>query len=136
MRKDLKKISIVLLIIFVPAVLFFLHSFNPAEFSFFPKCPFHYFTGFDCPGCGSQRALHALLHGEILKAAGYNLLFLLSLPFLAVQFGHQAFLRISRRPLTRNIFSRPPTRKVIWIIVITFWILRNVPIEPFIRLKA
>jgi hypothetical protein len=28
-------------------------------------CPFKYFTGIDCPGCGFQRSVIALLHGDL-----------------------------------------------------------------------
>lgn len=27
-------------------------------------CPFHQLTGFDCPFCGAQRGIVALLHGD------------------------------------------------------------------------
>jgi hypothetical protein len=29
------------------------------------KCPFKYLTGIDCPGCGFQRSLIALLKGDL-----------------------------------------------------------------------
>lgn len=31
-------------------------------------CPFKYLTGLDCPGCGFQRSLIALLQGDITKS--------------------------------------------------------------------
>lgn len=31
-------------------------------------CPFKKLTGFDCPGCGFQRSVIALLQGDILKS--------------------------------------------------------------------
>lgn len=37
-----------------------------------PRCPFKLVTGLDCPGCGSQRALMALLHGHPFEAWSYN----------------------------------------------------------------
>ncbi len=39
-----------------------------------PRCPFKWVTELDCPGCGSQRALHSLLHGHPMDAWGYNLI--------------------------------------------------------------
>lgn len=32
---------------------------------FFIPCPFKYLSGYDCPGCGFQRALLALMKGEV-----------------------------------------------------------------------
>jgi len=31
-------------------------------------CPFKKLTGFDCPGCGFQRSLLALLQGDVVKS--------------------------------------------------------------------
>lgn len=39
-----------------------------------PRCAFLEVTGWQCPGCGSQRALAALLHGHPLEAWRYNLM--------------------------------------------------------------
>ena len=32
------------------------------------RCPFKYLTGIDCPGCGFQRSLLALLNGDLHKS--------------------------------------------------------------------
>jgi len=32
------------------------------------RCPFKYITGIDCPGCGFQRSVLALLQGELYKS--------------------------------------------------------------------
>ncbi|RKV71031.1 MAG: DUF2752 domain-containing protein [Alloprevotella sp.] len=37
-------------------------------------------TGYSCPGCGAQRAIHSLLHGHFAEAISYNYF----LPFVAV----------------------------------------------------
>ena len=46
------------------------------------KCPLHLLTGLDCPVCGLQRAIHALLHGDIELSLKYNAFFVISLPYL------------------------------------------------------
>ncbi|GAB3934320.1 DUF2752 domain-containing protein [Larkinella terrae] len=56
--------------------------FDPSEVSFFPPCPFRLLTGLECPGCGSQRCLHQLLHGHMERAYGYNPLMVLSIPYV------------------------------------------------------
>ena len=45
-------------------------------------CPFKLLTGLQCPGCGSQRALHALLAGRVGEAVGYNLFLVFAVPYL------------------------------------------------------
>ena len=42
------------------AVLFFF--LDPAKHTIFPRCVFNSLTGYYCPGCGSQRAIHSMLH--------------------------------------------------------------------------
>ena len=70
-------------IVAVISVAWLYASFDPAaEGSWFPRCVFKTLTGFDCPGCGSQRAIHALLHGRLTEALRLNALFVVELPLL------------------------------------------------------
>lgn len=50
----------------------------------YPRCMFKMLTGLSCPGCGSQRAVHAMLGGDFRAAFGYNALFIIELPLLAL----------------------------------------------------
>lgn len=36
------------------------------------QCPFKQLTGYDCPGCGAQRAFHAMVRGDIAAAWHFN----------------------------------------------------------------
>src|SRR5690554_8210264 len=47
----------------------------------------YYFTGFYCPGCGSQRAIHLLLHGDIIGAFRFNPLMVLTIPIMVYGVG-------------------------------------------------
>jgi hypothetical protein len=67
------------LVLLVAAILL---VFPPAQYSFYPRCPFHHFFGILCPGCGATRALAALLHGNFHEAFRLNAFFILLLPFL------------------------------------------------------
>ncbi|MCP4710493.1 MAG: DUF2752 domain-containing protein [Planctomycetes bacterium] len=116
-----------LLLVMVFTVLFL---FNPSEAGFYPSCLFHAFTGWYCPGCGSARGLHQLLHGHPLTAFSLNPLMVLCLPFLTYALLSRVLFLWTNRYLP-NVFL--PTR---WIwalltVIILFWILRNIPIYPF-----
>ncbi len=46
-----------------------LYFFDPAQSSsYFLPCLFRLVTGRRCPGCGAQRSIHQLLHGNFLDA--------------------------------------------------------------------
>ena len=51
-----------------------LYRFPPELYSFYPVCPIHQFLHIDCPGCGTTRALSALLHGHLVAAIHFNAL--------------------------------------------------------------
>ena len=56
------------------AVLFFV--LDPAKHEIFPRCLFNSITGYYCPGCGSQRAIHSLLHLNFEEVVSHNFLFI------------------------------------------------------------
>jgi hypothetical protein len=49
-----------------------LYTFPPGTVSFYPPCAFRALTGLQCAGCGTTRALHQLLHGNIGEAFRLN----------------------------------------------------------------
>lgn len=116
--------------VLVCVALFVLFVFNPASSSIFVPCPFHRLTGLYCPGCGSLRAIHQLLHGNLPAAFGLNPLMVLSLPFLGYWFISCGVLAVRNRPLASIIIPS----FCIWlilVIILLFWILRNIGAYPF-----
>jgi hypothetical protein len=113
----------------VPAAVV-LYQVPPASGSFYPPCLFHALTGLHCPGCGSTRCLHALLHGDLGQAAAYNVLLLLALPFL----GWWAIAAVfpARNP-PQHASVRIPSWMgyAILAIVVAYWVLRNISHPPF-----
>ena len=94
-----------------------LYFFAPAKYSFYPQCPFHAITGLNCPGCGSLRAMHQLLHGNFQQALVLNPLAICLLP----AFGFFAVRPIRNSELREN-------KKWLWILgigVVVFTVLRN-----------
>nr|AAS87345.1 hypothetical protein [uncultured Gammaproteobacteria bacterium] len=107
--------------------------FNPAQHSFYPFCAFHRLTGWQCPGCGGLRAVHHLLHGEVVTAFRFNQLVVLALPCVA-WFTVRRWLRGPQR----GKYSHQAQARWAWFalgILIVFWIVRNLPLE-FFRLPA
>ncbi|WEK19094.1 MAG: DUF2752 domain-containing protein [Candidatus Pedobacter colombiensis] len=123
-----------LFIVIIISVLYY--RYDPEMYSFFPECPFHKYVGLDCPGCGSQRAVHALLHGNILLALNYNVLLVLSLPFLVIHFLLKVLSYFMHKDLTWSIWYKPLTPKMIFVVVLLFWIGRNIPVVPFTYLAS
>jgi len=116
-----------ILIIAAGAILL-LYFFVEPKNGILPKCFFHELTGLYCPGCGVQRSFHALLNGHILTAIDYNLLFILFLPLiiyfiLAFTWGKKAS---SSSFIYKSAFSF-----TVVIVVVSFWVLRNIPYTPF-----
>ena len=130
-----KKYVLVFAIVAITASLLYF-SFNPASSNFFPKCIFHSLTQLECPGCGSQRAIHALLHGNILQAADLNLLVVIFLPLLCysgiITIGNSLFDRKWKQP----IFYSNHFVKIVLTLVLMFWLLRNIPLNSFRWLLA
>jgi hypothetical protein len=109
------------------AVLFL---FDPSTSDFYPPCPFRALTGFYCPGCGTTRALHALLHGHLGEAFGLNPLMVLMLPFLAYSLLSYATFRVGWGHLPGTSTSPLWGWLAFWVILV-YWILRNIPFYPF-----
>jgi hypothetical protein len=107
-------------------MIFIYASFNPTESGLFPKCPIRMLTGLRCPGCGSQRAIHHLLNGNIAAAWHVNQLLIVAIPYLILGYFAELLQRRSRRALA--IRKRLYGATAAWIaltIIVCFTVLRN-----------
>lgn len=104
-------------------VSFIYYSYNPENSSIFPKCPFLQATNLKCPGCGSQRAIHALLHLDIQSAIRFNALLVFSLPIIAILIYAELYRKEKYKLYTRL----HKTKYILFYlyIVIGWWISRN-----------
>lgn len=99
---------------------------DPATTPFFLPCGFHLLTGWWCPGCGSTRALHALLRGDLTSALGFNA------PVTAgLLLGPWLTWLARRRPGLRAAFLHPLTLGIGTVAMLLFALLRNLPWPPF-----
>jgi len=93
-----------------------------------PACPFYALTGIWCPGCGSTRCLHALVHLDLPQAMAMNPLLVLSiLPMLVMALHGSGLGSVTLQPIVRLI-----ARPMLWMALIAgFWVTRNLPWYPF-----
>ena len=112
--------------ILLVAALSLLYTFNPETQPLFPRCPFLLITGYQCPGCGSQRALHSLLHGNIGAAFKQNVFMVLSIPYVFLGIYLQYFGGKQRHPQLESIFYGRWSAIIVLCLIIGYWILRNI----------
>ena len=113
-------IAIMMLLVFV-AVYFI---FDPSDSRFFPKCGFYLSTGYKCPGCGSQRMIHSLLHLDFLSALRYNAYMLTVFPLLLALLAWNGWMKF---------MNKKWVDRTTWVLsvlliasVLLWWLLRNV----------
>jgi hypothetical protein len=127
MRKQ--RIALVIVLALIVAFCVITYLVPPDEHSYFPRCTLQQTTGLYCPGCGGTRAVGALMHGDILQAVAYNLYFVLALPYLLWWGGYGVWATI-----TGKLFGPPRYRPwlytFVWVSLLAFVILRNVPVWP------
>lgn len=112
----------VVLAIFLACVYYY--RWNP-EGGAAPRCVFKVLSGWDCPGCGSQRAFHALLHGDVAGAWACNPFVFFAIPLALL------YLICERRPDSmprlHRVLVHPAAPIIITLAIVAWWILRNIP---------
>ncbi|MGE4152312.1 MAG: DUF2752 domain-containing protein [Phycisphaerales bacterium] len=96
-----------------------------------PACPSRVMSGWLCPGCGSLRAAHHLLHLRVGEALRHNA--------LAVALGAPALLFVTWSLVRVAVWGRRAGGArlpgyvgwVVLVFVVVFGVLRNVPHEAF-----
>ncbi len=100
------------------------YALDPSQSGFFPRCVFHELTGYKCPGCGTQRAVHALLHGDVAAALRYNAILLIAVPWIVL-----CLYAESQRTRNPRLYDRLNAPLLIWlflVLVLIWWLLRNI----------
>lgn len=109
-------------------IAFLFYFLDPATHRLFPKCILYSVSGIYCPGCGSQRALHCLLHFDWAGVVRYNILFFPAAFILLYHYIHPVLNRWMHWKLP-NILYHKNTPWIVLAVVVAFWIGRNLP--PF-----
>ena len=92
-------------------------------------CPTKLIFGVTCPGCGSQRALYSLLHGDLFASLHYNAAFVLALGLLLFAFGAYC-LRLWTGRRIRGWQNMRYSAVVLLVAVLGWFVVRNIPVEP------
>jgi len=114
-------ISIILIVIWI-----FLYSQDIyLSKSGMPECLIHYYTGYNCPGCGGTRAFDAMIHFHWIKSFLYHpaVLAILGIHLYGI-FGFIKYFFCGKNPNPIN------TNTIIYIdfIIISWFQLKNITI--------
>lgn len=121
--------KIMLLFLGTVALFYFLVVPN----NYFLFCPMYKTSGLYCPGCGSQRAFHNMLHGNFGTALQYNAFFVLGIAAVLYHYGMLLANKVFDKDY-KSLFLKP---HLLWWIVgiaFVFMVVRNLPWYPFTQL--
>lgn len=99
---------------------------DPNEAGSYPACPFRALTGWYCPGCGTLRAAHAVLHGDLARAVDMNVLAVLAVPLVLASW--LAWLRRAGTGRPRTWLSPPWFPATVGVVLVVFTVARNIPV--------
>ena len=116
MRRRPVRLVLALAVAVVAAVVW---AFDPTTAGFFPRCPMFALTGLQCPGCGTTRALHALLHGDVAAAFAFN-------PFTMVLLALGVIKTVTPPVPSRGL---APVAVIVFASSVVFAVWRNLPVD-------
>ena len=118
------------------AAMILLYLYNPAQVKGLPQCPSLATTGYYCPGCGSTRATHQLLHGTVTLAWRYNpAMVLLGIPAGLFTTGHLAAMAFWGRPIFKPCVVPGWIGWAVLAGLVAYTVVRNLPYECFEPLR-
>ena len=119
----MKKVIIILIAILGIGIFYFA---NPENSKWFPKCWFYQLTGLQCPGCGTQRAIHQLAHLNIVAAFKYNPFLFISAPYLIALVNFQWLYKGNKMQKFRKFCYQNATINTYLALLTLWWIARNI----------
>lgn len=99
------------------------YLFDPAKVRWMPRCIWRVTTGTDCPGCGSQRMAHALLHGDLSGAWHANAYALCMIPVIIFLLWLE-FAKSDHPELYAKVHHHVVITSLVFTIFL-WWVLRN-----------
>ena len=98
------------------------------------RCIFKELTGYDCPACGTQRAVVSLFKGEFKQAFWYNPYLILLTPGIATILIRSLFNKDKNWIKKKSVYF---IIAILGILMIAWTIIRNLPIwKEFVELSC
>ncbi len=119
-------LATIAVIALVAVVVVIYRNHNPLESNLFPKCGFYVMTGYKCPGCGGQRAVHYLLNGEFRESFRQNPMFHIGALYVFVVLLLKSPLMYPKHTRLLNVLTGIHACMIWFVGIVAFWILRNV----------
>ncbi len=119
-------LATIAVIALVAVVVVIYRNHNPLESNLFPKCGFYVMTGYKCPGCGGQRAVHYLLNGEFRESFRQNPMFHIGALYVFVVLLLKSPLMYPKHTRLLNALTGIHACMIWFVGIVAFWILRNV----------
>lgn len=99
---------------------------DPQKFAYSYRCPIHLITGYDCPGCGLQRAAHSILHGRLREAMGYNALVVLVILYGLLVLADNLCEENDYLQRLKSIMLHKNTVAVVFVVTVVYTVIRNI----------
>ncbi len=124
-KKKITGLALMLILLFA---IFVYSNFNPSENILFPKCPVYAFSGYKCPGCGSQRAFHHLFQGNFITAFRYNPLMFIVVPYIFAGIYIEYIAPCDKKAVhyIRNTFYNKWAVCILLLSILLYSFLRNI----------
>ena len=119
----MKKVIVILIAILGIGIF---HFANPENCKWFPKCWFYLLTGMQCPACGTQRAIHQLVHLNFAAAFKYNPFLIISAPYLIALVNFQCIYDGNKMQKLRKFCYQNATINGYLVLLTVWWIARNI----------
>ena len=112
----------------IGAILFVLlyKNVDPIDACYMPKCLSYTIFGIRCPGCGTQRAIHAILAGDFKAALQFNPLIFASMLYIITTVILDMKSVKAKHPKLHNLFLGQKAISILLCVLLIYTILRNI----------
>ena len=125
MQNGIDKIMPYVLPVFIVIMGVFYYLVNPVMQHYPLKCIWKVLTGTQCPACGFQRAVYALVHGNYWEALSYNYFFVISIPLAFTAVLAEWYNYHHKLDFLHDFLHNQYTLKSYVVLYFAWWVIRN-----------